>query len=49
MDAVSRVRKLPEVVSTETLVHLPLVKQLSGWGVPARSCAPSLRVAEGEA
>ena len=46
MDAVSRVRQLAEVVSTETLVYLALVKQLYNWGVPARPTAQSLRVAE---
>jgi hypothetical protein len=46
MDAVSRVRQLPEVVSTETLVYLALVKQLYDWGVPDASTGPALRVAK---
>jgi len=51
MEAVSRVRQLPEVVSTETLVYLALVKQLYNWGVPGVPGVPgaptsTLRVAE---
>ena len=49
MDVVSRVRQLPEVVSTETLVYLALVKQLYNWGVPDRAAPRELRLAEGEA
>jgi Lrp/AsnC family transcriptional regulator for asnA, asnC and gidA len=48
MEVVSRVRLLEEVMSTETLVYLALVKQLYNWGVPTRSVAPDLQVAEGE-
>jgi Lrp/AsnC family transcriptional regulator, regulator for asnA, asnC and gidA len=46
MDVVSRVRQLADVVSTETLVYLALVKQLYNWGVPTRPQPRSLRVAE---
>jgi Lrp/AsnC family transcriptional regulator for asnA, asnC and gidA len=48
MDVVSRVRQLEEVVSTETLVYLALVKQLYNWGVPNRPAEQTLRVAEGD-
>ncbi len=47
VDVVSRVRQLEEVVSTETLVYLALVKQLYNWGVPG-AAEPGLRVAEVE-
>jgi Lrp/AsnC family transcriptional regulator for asnA, asnC and gidA len=46
VDVVSRVRALEEVVSTETLVYLVLVKQLYDWGVPGAESG--LRVAEVE-
>jgi Lrp/AsnC family transcriptional regulator for asnA, asnC and gidA len=46
MDVVSRVRQLPDVVSTETLVYLALVKQLYNWGVPTRQATPDLLVAK---
>jgi Lrp/AsnC family transcriptional regulator for asnA, asnC and gidA len=46
MEVVSRVRQLDEVVSTETLVYLALVKQLYNWGVSADTRSPDLRVAE---
>ena len=48
MDVVTRMRQLEEVVSTETLVYLALVKQLYNWGVPSRPGA-DLHVAEGNA
>jgi Lrp/AsnC family transcriptional regulator, regulator for asnA, asnC and gidA len=48
VEAVSRVRQLEGVVSTETLVYLALVKQLYNWGVPGFP-GPGLRVAEAEA
>lgn len=48
MDVVSRVRRLEEVVATETFVYLALVKQLYNWGLPARSAPEHLRAAEGE-
>jgi Lrp/AsnC family transcriptional regulator, regulator for asnA, asnC and gidA len=41
MDVVSRIRELDEVVSSETLVYLALVKQLYNWGVPGRSAVPA--------
>jgi Lrp/AsnC family transcriptional regulator for asnA, asnC and gidA len=47
MEVVSRVRQLEEVVSTETLVYLALVKQLYNWGVPG-TAQPGLRVADSE-
>ena len=37
MDVVSQIRLLEDVVSTETLVYLALVKQLYNWGVPAQA------------
>jgi Lrp/AsnC family transcriptional regulator for asnA, asnC and gidA len=46
MDVVSRVRQLEDVVSTETLVYLALVKQLYDWGVPTRPKSAGLRIAE---
>jgi hypothetical protein len=41
MDVVSRIRELVEVVSSERLVYLALVKQLHNWGVPERTPAPA--------
>jgi Lrp/AsnC family transcriptional regulator for asnA, asnC and gidA len=41
MDVVSRIRELDEVVSSETLVYLALVKQLYNWGVPERAAVPA--------
>jgi hypothetical protein len=36
-----RIRELDEVVSSETLVYLALVKQLYNWGVPGRPAVPA--------
>jgi Lrp/AsnC family transcriptional regulator for asnA, asnC and gidA len=41
LDVVSRIRELDEVVSSETLVYLALVKQLYNWGVPERAPVPA--------
>ena len=46
MDVVTRMRQLEEVVSTETLVYLALVKQLYNWGFPSRAASEGLRAVE---